>query len=201
MTAAPGSKAEAAQPSETQTHIPGEEGVWIFILGDMLVFALFFATFMYSRGRNGQAFMRGHGDLLVGAGTINTVLLLTSSVLVALGVTYCLANHPLDATRLFIGAFACGVGFVAVKAVEWGHLFASGIGVGTGEYFSYFFVITGVHLGHVLIGLVVLGRMVSVSRSSTLDDKQRRFCESGGVYWHMVDLLWVVLFALFYVLR
>ena len=67
-------------------RIPGEEGIWVFVLGDMTVFALFFATFMYSRGRNPQTFATAHTDLSVLLGTINTVLLLTSSLLVAMAV-------------------------------------------------------------------------------------------------------------------
>jgi nitric oxide reductase NorE protein len=191
----------ATRQSGTPTHIPGEEGIWVFVLGDMLVFALFFATFVYSRGRNRDVFAASHQELALAAGAVNTVLLLTSSLLVALGVTRVLTGRHADATRLFVGGLVCGLGFVAVKAIEWGHLFVEGIGIGTGEYFSYFFVLTGVHLGHVFIGLAVLGRLIAISREPELNDKQRRFCETGGVYWHMVDLLWVVLFALFYVLR
>ncbi len=70
--------AEAARPAVTR--IPGEEGIWVFVLGDMTVFALFFGTFMYSRGKNPDAFVAGHGALSVSLGTINTVLLLTSSL-------------------------------------------------------------------------------------------------------------------------
>lgn len=192
---------EAKGQAAVHTRVPGEEGIWVFVLGDMLVFSLFFATFMYSRGRNRDLFARGHQELVVAAGAVNTVLLLTSSLLVALAVTRVLTGRHLGVRGLFAGAFACGAGFVVVKALEWGHLFMAGVGVNSGEYFSYFFVLTGVHLLHVLIGLAVLGRLIAVTRTSQLNDKQRRFCESGGVYWHMVDLLWIVLFALFYLLR
>src|SRR6201999_3644443 len=71
---------------DTPRKIPGEEGIWVFILGDMTVFALFFATFMYSRGKNHAVFARDHAELHVSLGTVNTVLLLSSSLLVVLAV-------------------------------------------------------------------------------------------------------------------
>lgn len=185
----------------TERRIPGEEGIWVFVLGDMTVFALFFATFMYSRGKNPQSFAAGHSELHVALGTVNTVLLLSSSLLVAIGVQRVLGGRHQDATRLFTGALGCGAGFVAVKAIEWTQLFSAGKGVGSGEYFSYYFVFTGIHLMHVLIGVAILGRLIALTRRPTLDGKQQRLCETGGIFWHMVDLLWVVLFALFYLVR
>ncbi|SHU55321.1 cytochrome C oxidase subunit III [Mycobacteroides abscessus subsp. abscessus] len=182
-------------------RIPGEEGIWVFVLGDMVVFALFFGTFMYSRGRNPGIFAQGHGALLISLGTINTLLLLSSSLLVALGVSYVRGmSHP-KAKALFTGAMLCGIGFAILKVVEWARLLAEGLSVGTSEYFSYYFMFTGIHLGHVLIGLVVLGRLTAAVRRPVLDAKAQRFCETGGIFWHMVDLLWIVLFALFYLVR
>ena len=190
------------EPDRTNDRrIPGEEGIWVFVLGDMTVFALFFATFMYSRGKNPQAFASGHSDLHVALGTVNTVLLLSSSLLVAIGVPRALGGRHQDSTRLFAGAMGCGAGFVAVKAIEWTQLFSDGKGVGSGEYFSYYFVFTGIHLMHVLIGLAILGRLTLLTRRPVLETPQRRLCETGGIFWHMVDLLWVVLFALFYLVR
>jgi nitric oxide reductase NorE protein len=182
-------------------RIPGEEGIWVFVLGDMTVFALFFATFMYSRGKNPAVFARDHGSLHVALGTINTVLLLSSSLLVVLAVQRVLGGRRTGADRLIAGALCCGVGFVGVKALEWTQLFAARKGVGSGEFFSYYFMFTGIHLLHVLIGLVILSRLIVVVRQREFTDKQSRLCETGGVFWHMVDLLWVVLFALFYLVR
>jgi nitric oxide reductase NorE protein len=181
--------------------VPGEEGIWVFVLGDMTVFALFFATFMYSRGKNHAVFARDRGDLHVALGTVNTVLLLSSSLLVVLAVQRVLGGRREGAWRLIAAALCCGVGFVAVKAVEWSQLFAARKGVGSGEFYSYYFMFTGIHLMHVLIGLAVLSRLIVVSRRTEFTGKHARLCETGGIFWHMVDLLWVVLFALFYLVR
>jgi nitric oxide reductase NorE protein len=181
--------------------IPGEEGIWIFVLGDMTVFALFFATFMYSRGKNRALFAHDHADLHVALGTVNTVLLLSSSLLVVLAVQRVLGGRREGASRLIGGALACGAGFVVVKAIEWSQLFADHKGVGSGEFYSYYFMFTGIHLLHVLIGMAFLSRLIVVIRKAEFADKQARLCETGGIFWHMVDLLWVVLFALFYLVR
>lgn len=190
-----------ADTPKTARRIPGEEGIWVFVLGDMTVFALFFGAFMYSRARNPESFADAHGSLNVVLGTTNTVLLLTSSLFVALGVQKVLSGTPAHATRLFGGALACGVGFVAVKAIEWSTLFMEHKTVGTGEYFSYYFMFTGIHLLHVFIGIVVVLRLMALSRRPEINPRQRLLCETGGIFWHMVDLLWVVLFALFYLVR
>jgi nitric oxide reductase NorE protein len=198
----------ATAPQEAQTRaelpdrrIPGEEGIWVFVLGDMTVFALFFATFMYSRGKNPDTFARDHASLNVALGTVNTVLLLTSSLFVVLAVQRVLTGAHRSAPRLFTAALACGLGFVIVKAVEWAHLFSEGKTVGSGEFFSYYFMFTGIHLAHVLIGCVVLSRLIAITRREELTGHTAMLCEAGGIFWHMVDLLWVVLFALFYLMR
>jgi nitric oxide reductase NorE protein len=185
----------------SRRRIPGEEGIWVFVLGDMVVFALFFGTFMYSRGRNPDLFAQDNASLSTALGTVNTVLLLTSSLLVVLGVQGVMARAHRAAPRLFGGALLCGVGFIGVKAVEWSHLFAAGKTVGGGEYFSYYFMFTGIHLLHVVLGCAVLTKLIVDARRPTMTGQQIMLSEAGGIFWHMVDLLWVVLFALFYLMR
>ena len=192
---------DAGPDHTSRRRIPGEEGIWVFVLGDMTVFALFFGTFMYSRGKNRKAFAQAHAELHLALGTVNTVLLLTSSLLVALAVHNVLAGRNAQAPSIFTGALCCGLGFVIVKAIEWTDLFRAGKGIGSGEFFSYYFVFTGIHLMHVLIGLAIVGRLIALTRRPVLEPKQRQLCETGGIFWHMVDLLWIVLFALFYLVR
>jgi nitric oxide reductase NorE protein len=194
-------RAAPARVAHPDGRIPGEEGIWVFVLGDMTVFAVFFATFMYSRGKNPDTYARDHASLNVALGTVNTVLLLTSSLFVVLAVQRVLTGAHRSAPRLFSAALACGLGFVAVKAVEWSHLFGEGKTVGSGEFYSYYFMFTGIHLAHVLIGCAVLSRLIAMTRQPELTRRAPMLCEAGGIFWHMVDLLWVVLFALFYLMR
>lgn len=182
-------------------RIPGEEGIWVFVLGDMTIFALFFATFMYSRAKNPGTFAHDHTSLSIALGTTNTVLLLTSSLFVVLGIQQVMSGAHRTAPRLFGAALVCGLGFVIVKAVEWSHLFMEGKSISGGEYFTYYFMFTGIHLLHVLIGCTVLSWLIVGARRPELTARQIMLCEAGGIFWHMVDLLWVVLFALFYLMR
>lgn len=195
-SAPPGAAAAAAR-----RRIPGEEGIWVFVLVDMTVFAMFFATFMYARGHNHEAFVRGHGSLSVVLGTVNTVLLLTSSLVVAIAVQYVLSGRHRKVPMHLGAALACGLGFIAVKALEWTHLLMAGKPSVAHEYFAYYFVFTGVHLFHVGLGVCVLIGLIVLTRRPALSGRQLILCEAGGIFWHMVDLLWVVLFALFYLVR
>ncbi|MGB8387595.1 cytochrome c oxidase subunit 3 [Mycobacterium sp.] len=209
MTAEAGTSAHSGADARTtevtegasRRRIPGEEGVWVFVLGDMTIFALFFATFMFSRGKNSDAFARAHESLNVALGATNTVLLLTSSLLVALGIQRVLSNQHQRSPVLFGAALAGGLGFVGIKAVEWSHLLMEGKTLAGSDFYSYYFIFTGIHLVHVLLGIAVLTLLIVVNRRPQLSARQVVLCESGGIYWHMVDLLWVVLFALFYLVR
>src|SRR5208283_3998206 len=116
----------AGTAAAVRRRIPGEEGIWVFVLVDMTVFALFFATFMYSRGHNHQAFATDHASLSVVLGTVNTLLLLTSSLVVAIAVQHVLSGRHRHVPMLFGAALACGLGFIAVKALEWSHLLMAG---------------------------------------------------------------------------
>lgn len=187
--------------SPPERRVPGEHGIWVFVLGDMVFFALLFGSFMYSRGRNPDSFAEAGDTLSLTLGTLNTVLLLTSSLLVVLAVHRVLAGTRELATNLFGAALACGLGFVASKAVEWTHMFSQGHALGTGEFYTYYYMLTGTHLLHVLIGCVLLTWMLRVTRRPETALRDTTFCEVGGIFWHMVDLLWVVLFALFYLVR
>lgn len=195
-------RSETTDPvTPTKPRIPGEEGIWVFVLGDMTIFALFFATFMYARAQNPARFTQDHAHLNMTSGTVNTVLLLTSSLFMVGAVRHVLSGRQRSAARLLGAALACGLGFIAIKAGEWSQLLTSGKTVSSGEYFSYYFVFTGIHLGHVIIGCVLLGRLIVITRRPELAARQVVVTESCGIFWHMVDLLWVVLFALFFLVR
>lgn len=187
-----------APPAGPVRKIPGEEGIWAFVLGDMSVFAMFFVAFMYARGEHRAQFARDHAELHVTLGTINTVLLLSSSLLVALAVQRVLAGKREGTWRLIATAMTCGFGFVIVKSIEWAVWAGAHHAGANSEYFSYYFAFTGIHLLHVMIGLGVLTWMITLMRSPEFTEKQAKRCEIGGIFWHMVDLLWMVLFALFY---
>ncbi len=126
------------------------------------------------------------------------MVLLTSSLFVARSVYAARSGRPDRAIKLTYAGGACGVLFVAIKAYEWSLALRSGYTV-VNEFFSFYYVLTGVHMLHVMLGLIILGVSVRELRAP----KRRRITlvEQGATYWHMVDLLWIVIFGLLYVMR
>lgn len=185
-------------------QIPGEEGLWVFLLGDMLIFALFFGTIVVTRGQQPDVFRAAQHELHPWLGIVNTMLLLTGSILVVHGVR-AVRNGTGRAAALFGGALVCGLGFAAVKVAEYTALVREGHTAGTNDFFMYYFVFTGIHLAHLVIGLVLLAVLVRVGLSArpgeTASEGRMRLVECAGCYWHMVDLLWLVLFPLLYLVR
>lgn len=188
-----------------QSHIrriPGEPGIWVFIGGDLLVFSLFFIIFVYYRARNVDVFLSSQGELNQFFGLLNTMLMLTASLMVALAVQA--ARLPAGARRvkpLLYAAGSCGVAFVIVKIFEWGAKIRHGISLTTNDFFMYYFMFTGIHLFHVLVALGIMALMLTKARRPEQVGDGLLVLEAGGIFWHLVDLLWVVLFALLYLMR
>ena len=181
-------------------HLPGELGIWIFVGGDLIVFTLFFILIAVGNKEQAAIFAQSRARLDMWVGVANTALLLTGSWFVATGVGQCRRQHNPRTGRYFSLAILCGLLFITNKSFEWGNKIHAGITPATNDFYMYFFVFTGIHLLHVLIGIGVLFFLRSVSRRSTLERRHIRTLESGATFWHLVDLLWVFLFALLYLL-
>jgi nitric oxide reductase NorE protein len=181
--------------------IPGEAGLWLFLLADMTVFAVFFAATVVVRSGDHALFARSSEQLHQGLGTVNTLLLLTGSACVALALRAFRAGASVDARRLVDAGIACACAFVAIKAVEWTDLLRHDHAPSSNDFFQLYFLLTGLHTLHVVGGtialLVIRGRVVRAA--PTIVDTQ--IVEGAASYWHMVDLLWLVLFPLLYLLR
>lgn len=184
-------------------HVPGESSMWFFIIGDLLIFGVYFVAYMIYRGQHQALFLHSQQYLNQGIGATNTVVLLTSSLFVALGTQAARGGKSADAYRLFGLALAVGAVFPVLKMVEWVPKVGAGLTPGENLFFMYYYVMTGLHLCHVLLGLVIMGfvlRDLRVSKALS-HEPNVKFVETGAMYWHMVDLLWLVLFALFYLMR
>lgn len=187
-----------ASRAATAAHVPGQGSMWFFVLGDLWIFACYFACYAYDRGQNPDAFLQGQHLLSQELGVLNTIILLTSSLFVALCVQAARANDALNAARFVVLGAGCGVLFMLIKAFEWTTKIQAGLPPGTEDFFLYYFVFTGLHVVHVTIGLVVLG---FVWRELKQREPRAELVETGGTYWHMVDLLWLAIFALVYLIR
>lgn len=189
--------ARVATPDRQRVHVPGEAGLWVMIFGDMLIFGLFFVTFAVYRLDEVALFMASEGRLNQGFGLLNTMLLLTSSMFVASAVSDARSARFDKARRNVSLGMVLGIAFVAVKAVEYGEKFAVGITPATNMFFMFYFAFTAIHLLHVIVGLIALLFLRSQCTPRSQPGAMSAI-EGCGVFWHLVDILWVVLFAILY---
>ncbi|HEX6389560.1 MAG TPA: cytochrome c oxidase subunit 3 [Solirubrobacteraceae bacterium] len=182
-------------------HVPGEAGIWIFILGDMTLYGALFASFLYDRGADPDVFDRSASALHLGFGAANTLLLLTSSILVVYGIRSVREGLGRRGPLLFGLAFACGAGFVVNKYFEYADLLRNDHDPTENGFYTYYYVLTGIHLTHLLAGMCVLVFLYKVARKDRHEERDFRASESAASFWHVVDLLWVVLFPLLYLVR
>ncbi|MCV7261029.1 cytochrome c oxidase subunit III [Frankia symbiont of Datisca glomerata] [Mycobacterium shimoidei] len=173
--------------------------MWVFVLGDLIIFGAYFIIFMVYRTQQHELFLASQQQLSLNIGALNTLVLIASSWFVARGVQAVRTEDDAQAARLIAYGGLCGVLFIAIKAYEWTSKISHGLTFPHNDFFMFYYLLTGVHLFHVALGLVFLGVVIVNVRHSA----QRRVstAEAGATYWHMVDLLWIVIFALLYVMR
>lgn len=174
-------------------HLPGNPLMWVLILGELVVFGAFFAAFSISRVLHPAMFLADQVKLDRLAGGVNTMLLLTSGLAAALAVA-ARADGRIRHCRWWLAAAASlGLGFLAIKFAEYADKAAQGLGIETDTFFTLFYLMTGFHAAHVVLGLVILG--IVAWRPS------RENVETGAAFWHMVDLIWVLLYPIVYLIR
>ena len=185
-----------------EVHMPGEAGIWIFIIGDMTLYMVLFFAFMLDRAKSVEFFTSCQQVLHPNIGGINMVILLISSLFVALGVRGMRLNIAGKRAPILFGlAFLCGAAFVFNKYIEYSGLLSQGITPLLNLFFTWYWMLTLLHLVHLLGGMGCLIYLYNVSRKPQIDAADIRGCESAGCFWHAVDLLWVVLFPLLYLMR
>lgn len=173
--------------------LPGNPMMWILILSEMAVFGAAFLGFAVARSLDPETFLAGQNHLDRLLGGINTMVLVTSGWLAALGVEAGRDGRRTRARGLFAAAAAIGSVFLAVKAVEYGATLSAGFTIDTDTFFTLYFLLTGFHALHVVMGIVVL---LIVARFDSVEN-----LETGAAFWHMVDLIWVLLYPLVYLIR
>ena len=195
--ATPTIEAETGRSGDRRRRLPGDGHMWVLVLGEFVIFGSYLVVYMIDRASTPEAYTAAQRHLDVGLGAFNTVVLLTSSLLMALAVIATKHGDPKGAERRIIGAGACGLLFIFVKAYEW-HREAQYFSIHN-EFLSHYYVLTGIHVFHLVVGLLVLGVLVRELR----DPRKQRLgtIEQGALYWHMVDVIWVVIFAVLYLMR
>jgi nitric oxide reductase NorE protein len=175
-------------------------GIWTFIVADCVGFAVFFLVFMMERMKDVALFDESARHLDIRLGVVNTVILVSSSWLVALAVAAMEQGQLVRARRLLLAGLGVASLFAVLKIAEYHAKIIAGIAPTTNGFFSFYFILTGVHFLHYLIGLGVLIAMILSLRQVDNRPTKPNWLESGALYWHLVDLLWLFLFPMLYLL-
>ncbi|MCB4859774.1 MULTISPECIES: cytochrome c oxidase subunit 3 [unclassified Sphingobium] len=177
------------------TAVPG---ILTFIAADTANFILFFGYFMVERMAQPALFARSAAMLDIRLGLLNTLILITSGWLVALAVEAARAGEMNRVCRRLLCAIAVGLGFGVVKTIEYADKIAQGLTPQTDAFFTFYYVFTGIHLLHYGIGIALLVATLVRARAERVGAGFMGWIESCALFWHMVDLLWVFLFAMLY---
>jgi nitric oxide reductase NorE protein len=190
-------KDESIQASEQV--VPGQPDMWVFVLFEGLTFGAYFVVYMLYRMGNPDLFLRSQARLNPEFGVANTLVLLTSSWFMARCVRSARrADYRAALVNVSLTA-VCGLLFVGSKIFEWSIKIHQGLVFSTNEFFWFYYFLTAIHVLHVLIGFIVLG--VVMYQLAGRGRRSQEIVETGATYWHMVDFLWVIIFALIYVMR
>ena len=185
-------------------------GMWLFLFTELLLFGGLFLLYAAYLKRYPHEFAAGGRQLDWITGTANTMILITSSLFAAMAVTAVQLGERRRAVMLIAGTTLCAAGFMAIKYFEWSAKIGHGIYPGSellrggapGEsvFFSLYFITTGIHGLHVLIGAALLAWIaVGVSGGRVTADNHI-LLENGALYWHLVDLIWIFIFPLYYLI-
>jgi nitric oxide reductase NorE protein len=183
-----------------QTRLVGGEGIWTFICADTSLFAALFAAFSYYWHAEAELFAESQARLHASIGMANTIVLVTSSWLLAKAVQSARVGALRLARRLTAGAVFCGVTFIAIKVFEYHTEIAAGALLDTNDFFMFYYVMSGIHLVHVFVCVLALVFLFSRMKLICMAPSELPMLEAGAAYWHMVDLLWLFLFPLLYLI-
>lgn len=171
--------------------LPGNPMIWILILGELAVFGALLLGFSVARVLDPATFAASQIHLHRLLGGVNTLVLVTSGFLVAAAIWRRREGH--DARLLLALGMLLGVVFLAIKGVEYGQLFAAGFDIETNTFFQLYFLITGFHAVHIVLGLTIFG---IVSFADSIEN-----LETGAAFWHMLDMIWVMIYPIIYLVH
>lgn len=185
-------------------------GMWLFLATELILFGGLFILYAGYRFQHPEAFVAGSQELDLPLGTINTVVLVTSSFFVALAILAAEKGKG-QLAKLFLWAtIAAAIVFTVIKGFEWGEKFTHGLypnsetmlAMEDGKilYFGLYYTMTGLHALHVIGGGAVLAAVLFMFQGKTLPEERMPYFENAGLFWHLVDVIWIFLFPLFYLI-
>jgi len=199
------------EKSEEQRDRTGAKyGMWFFLFTEILFFGGMFILYSVYRAKYAQDFHAAAAEENLLLGSVNTAVLLTSSLSIALSISALKKGDYRLSIRLQTATVLMGLTFLVIKYFEWTAKIAKGIypdspvllKMSGGEilFFGLYYVMTGLHGLHVLIGVVVISFMVYFTRTGDITSENFSKLENTGLYWHFVDIVWIYLFPLFYLI-
>ncbi len=196
-----------------ETHrddVGAKFGMWLFLLSELVLFSGLFLLYAVYRYQYAADFTHGSGDLNRLIGTVNTALLLTSSLTMALSIAALRRGRRSLSFWLILATVLLGLAFMGDKYVEWTAKFHHGIypnsphlltlSKGTILFVGLYYSMTGLHGLHVLAGIGVLVGMLVLLAKGRVSPERFIPLENTGLYWHLVDVIWIFLFPLFYLI-
>ena len=182
-------------------RLPGDRDVWIFIIAELLMFGAFFVAYIVNRAGEVRLFNASQLTLDRTLGVLNALLLISSSWAVVQAVCAARRNERGAVPRYLGLAIALGIAFTIVKFFEYSAKLGAGLTMMTNTFYMFYFCLTMIHLLHVVAGTVILTVPWSNARGGAYNSSNSKGLETGASYWHMVDLLWIFLFSLLYLLK
>jgi len=170
--------------------LPGDPMMWVLVFSELAAFGLFLGAFIVAHAVRPAVFASGQAALDVSLAGYNTMVLVASGWAAAKGAASARADESRRARLWLLLAMALGGAFVAIKLVEYAQEIGGGIGLETSVFFTLYFLLTGFHLLHVCLGIIILA--IVCRRADPVH------VETGTVFWHMVDLVWIVMFPIVY---
>jgi nitric oxide reductase NorE protein len=190
-------------PTDAAAHgkavTPGQPDMWVLVMIEAMTFSAYFVVYTIYYKRSPALFLEAQGHLNLAFGVLNTLILLTSSLSIARCVERSRSGDYRTALgNLYVTVFG-GLLFTGLKLYEWSVEIGKGFTFSSNQFFSFYFFLTGMHLLHVLVGFIALGVVFYQLESPAR--RSQELIETGATFWHMVDFLWVIIFALLYVMR
>lgn len=196
--------------NEHRDYTGSKLGMWLFLFTEVLLFGGLFLVYSVYRAMHSSEFHEAAKELDTVIGAANTVLLLTSSLTMALAISSLRRGNGVRSIVLQSATILLGVLFLVNKYFEWSAKIHHGLypdapellerGHGQILFYGLYYVMTGLHGLHVLAGLALLGSMLSFTVRGRVNERDFVWLENSGLYWHLVDLIWIYLFPLFYLI-
>ncbi|HED11894.1 MAG TPA: cytochrome c oxidase subunit 3 family protein [Caldithrix abyssi] len=182
-------------------HPPGGILIWILIFLEVITFMIALSVFAYMRSRNAAMFAESQAMLNPLLGTVNTIVLLSSGYFMAEAVRKLRAGLLKLSVRYTLVTILLGLVFIAIKSFEYSQKIEHGIGLEYNTFFTFYWLLTGFHLIHVSVGIVILVFIYFSLRKGRYDARDHEDVETGAAFWHMCDLIWMLLFPMLYLIN